>query len=454
MKSHATVKEMAELYEKSDQKTRTALLKAHGTHGFKRPTILLEWEKFNIISGFSVDVMHQFDEGVTHYLLEYLMDPKSILYSGLGKTPRQAAVLIDKMDKKWMSIKVTGHNNREVRSLTTFKRWKAHELRFFIQHGAPFVLKDIIDGSFYDVYCLASCIAYGCTKDSISQRDIKSLRKLCDKFMRTFEDTFGVGEMKYSIHLVSHLWYAVELNGPLHIISCYGPEDQIGKVSRKVQAMHNTTKNIMNNAVILTDCTMMLESIRMSPETTDYRVLGAVQAALGVRSSTFATSGTQGTCRMLGKVRVSECEMLSRGIKGHLSNVTRDTIFSFKRAQIETGIFIRTEENNKNTNRIESLVMDDTGRVFIIQSLGAVLDTTNCRVMGTFVGGFEMTRTPDLFTHSGSERMRVPHIFSVLRSVNYVVLSTAAIVKQIVVLKDCDNGTLLVSPPSNRFRPT
>jgi hypothetical protein len=156
---------------------------------------------------------------------------------------------------------------------------------------------------------------------------------------------------------------------------------------------------------------------------------------------------------MLGKVRVSECEMLFGGIKGHLRNVTRDNIFSFKRAQIETGIFIRTEENNTNTKRIESLVMDDTGRIFIIQSLGAVLDTTGSHVMGTFVGGFEMTRTPDLCTNSGSEWARVPHIFSVVRSVDYVVLPTAAIVKQIVILKNSD-GTLLVSPPSNRFRPT
>ncbi len=53
--------------------------------------------------------------------------------------------------------------------------------------------------------------------------------------MKRFETVFGVREMKYSVHLVSHLWYAVQLYGPLNIVFCYGPEDHIEQIARKIK---------------------------------------------------------------------------------------------------------------------------------------------------------------------------------------------------------------------------
>ncbi len=177
--------------------------------------------------GFALDVMHQFDEGVAKFLLEQLLDKENSVLEAWRN--------VAKMDRLYRGIVVPGHHNRNVRSLRQWKMFKAHELRFVVQHALPLLAKDFVDRNVYRVYCLASRIAFTCTKDVISTDDIDELKLLCDRFMIAFQESFGIRLMKFSIHLVSHLWYAVQLYGPLHVVSCYGPEDHIGRITRKIK---------------------------------------------------------------------------------------------------------------------------------------------------------------------------------------------------------------------------
>ncbi|OQV14460.1 hypothetical protein BV898_11302 [Hypsibius exemplaris] len=452
IKCHKTMVEMAELYRSSTLSQRAAMLKAHATHGFKRPSYMMDWNKFDIISGFCIDIMHQFDEGVAKFLLEFLMDCTSILNE--GKSIREALAVQAQMNRIWMSIRVTGNNNREVRPLNTYRSWKAHEYRFFIQHGAPFVLKGLIDENFYKVYCLTSRIAYNCTKDSINSADVTALRKLCDRFMRAFQDAFGVQEMKYSIHLVTHLWYAVELNGPLHVVSCYGPEDQIGKITRKALGMNNTTKNIMNNAVILTECAARLESFRMDDQNTDQRVIGAIRRALGVRSGVFTRRGIEGSCKMLGKAEPLTCGKVSAGVSVFFPDINNVQILAFQRAHLQSGIFVRTSKRNTSTKRSESLVLDRHGEAYIIEALIAVINFNGSQVLETFASGVRLVQTCASPLHVGTSKVSVPHVYLLSKRDDFVTMRTADVIKQLVILRDFENGDLLVSPPSNRFRPT
>ena len=79
--------------------------------------------------------------------------------------------------------------------------------------------------------------------------------------MELFELTFGVQHIKYSIHLISHLHLALRYYGPLTNVACYGPEDQIGKITRNVLSMSNTTINLMNNYTILNETSLLLATI-------------------------------------------------------------------------------------------------------------------------------------------------------------------------------------------------
>lgn len=134
---------------------------------------------------------------------------------------------VKEMDERLLAIRVPGASNRNPRSLRQRHSWKAHELQFFIQHGAPYFTAGIVPKPYYKVICLASRIAHSCTKDTIAYGEIDVIKDLATEFMVAFKKSFGIEEMKYGSHLILHIWRAVELYGPLQNVSCYGPEDMI-----------------------------------------------------------------------------------------------------------------------------------------------------------------------------------------------------------------------------------
>ena len=124
---------------------------------------------------------------------------------------------------------------------------KAHELRFFIQDGTPYGTKNIVPEWFHTILCLSSSVKWLATKDSMIEKEISTVEKLCDVFVCKFEHYFGEEEMKFFMHLMQHLGYTLRLHGLLRNVPCYGPENEIGKIGRRVCAFDNTTNNIIND---------------------------------------------------------------------------------------------------------------------------------------------------------------------------------------------------------------
>ena len=277
--------------------------------------------------------------------------------------------------------------------------------------------------------------------------------------MEAFQTSFGVPEMKYSIHLVSHIWLALQLYGPLHIVSivsCYGPKDQIGKITRKIVTGNNITKNIMNNTLITRECTILLESCRLAPDFTDHRVLGEIRSAFGIRSGVFVKTNEHGCCRMLGKATSLVDVQLFRQLltsRGNSRSFKMDQVMMFKRAYIETGIFVRTEAKQSSTKRNESLLITSNGVILEIDCLIAIVYKRQSRVTHTLVRGVKFKQITPAIDYVGTESAAVPHMFAITASDFVFTTNTSDVVKQLVILRD-ESNVLLVSPPSNRFRPT
>ena len=151
-----------------------------------------------MVEGLCLDVMHALDEGVSRYFLQMLVE-------GCEKFALLPAQL-SAMDALWKAVVPSSLENRRTRSIRDYKMFKAHELRLFLQIGLPFVTKAFVSKEIYRVFCTASRIAWLCTSDSIAPGDVVALEELCSNFMREFEAVFGVAEMKFSIHLMSHVW--------------------------------------------------------------------------------------------------------------------------------------------------------------------------------------------------------------------------------------------------------
>lgn len=277
---------LAGRWDSLSHREKQHLRKIHATHGFKRHSVTMKWEKFDMAESFCLDVMHQMDEGVVRYIVQLIVE--------LDPLFRLTTADISEIDRRWINIQPPGNENRNPRSIREYKSWKAHELRFFLHHGLPYVTEGILPDKFCDIFCLASNIGRTSTQDEITEAELEGLKDACRRFMVCFEAVFGVTEMKYSVHLVWHIWFAVTLYGPLGNVSCYGPEDQIGKIARKIKSSHNTAKHVMDTFTTMTKCGMLVEAIIDNPRNSDRKVIKVAERILGRKNSVFQQSNIFG----------------------------------------------------------------------------------------------------------------------------------------------------------------
>ena len=169
LRTHAEVLDIVNRWPDLSAKDRTSLFKQNQTHGVKRPSLVRTWKSFDMVKGFSVDIMHALDEGVSKMMLAHLIDP-AISVLNISRTQRF------KMDKLWLQMKVPGHENRKPRSLKQYKQFKAHEIRMFVVHAAPVVTKGILEKNFYKLYCLLSSVTWLCGLDTVTEKQALQLK--------------------------------------------------------------------------------------------------------------------------------------------------------------------------------------------------------------------------------------------------------------------------------------
>ncbi|GAU89284.1 hypothetical protein RvY_01850 [Ramazzottius varieornatus] len=328
MKTHQHFVDFAEEWEKMPVKEKRFLLAERMTKGFRRPSILRFWVKFDMVLAFLLDIMHQFDEGVVRWIIAQIITVDG--NSGITKAQLNA------IERLWMSVALPGHQNRSVRSLDDYKSWKAHELKFFIQHAAPFVLKGNCSEGFYFLVCLLSRIGWLVTQDEIDRESPKEIESRCTRYVKTFQDYFGIEQMKYSIHLMLHLLLVIKLFGPLHLSSCYRPENQIGRVTRKICGTYNNTKNIMDSFLKLQECTARMEDMLCFGNS---KIVTTDERLMGVPASPYVIKGAAGTCRLSGQSNVIEdgeaYAKVRREGRRRKECWSRDRVHCFRRAAVE-----------------------------------------------------------------------------------------------------------------------
>ena len=450
LKQHQHFLEFADEWEGMPSRERKFLLEERLTKGFKRPSMLRFWDKFDMVYGFCLDVMHQYDEGVVRWMVGQIV----ALDGNSGITKAQ----FNDIERRWLSIIVPGHESRKVRSLRDYKTWKGHELRFFIQHCAPFVLKDNCPEGFYFQICLLSRVAWLVTQDEVTQDDVKEVESKSIRFVKAFQEYFGVDQMKYSIHLMIHIALALKLFGPLHLVSCYRPENELGRVARRICGTYNSTKNIMDSFLKLNECAARMQEMLAD---NNAQVVATARCILGILQTPFVRKSSAGTCRLIGKPEdprdgdpYDALQKQAHLLKEHWSP---EHFLFFKRAALESGIFVRTSWHNKLCNRNEYIVMDGSSRVLKVRSIIAVMDATKTTVVHTFIFGTLLEHIEEEEFEgriAGMYKAECPHIF-LAKPCKDILVKTSEIKKQMVYLGFSDtHRALFLSSPSNMYMTT
>jgi hypothetical protein len=192
-------------------------------YGVKGPTVLSTIPVFDVAKGFVPDYMHSVLLGVVRQFVYMWLDSKNHekpFY--LGKRVRDIDVLL-------LNLRPPSEIKRVPRSLEQRKYWKASEWRNFLLFYYVY-LKNFLPRLYFDHWCL---LVYSI--HSLMSRNLKTdVIAACDlalhKFVYLVEELYGLANLSYNVHLLTHLASSAQQWGPLWAYSAFQFEDANGKL--------------------------------------------------------------------------------------------------------------------------------------------------------------------------------------------------------------------------------
>ncbi|KAE8740479.1 hypothetical protein FOCC_FOCC014007 [Frankliniella occidentalis] len=120
---------------------------------------------------------------------------------------------------------------RKPRKIATFKKWRGSEFRNFLLYGLPCLTGLVRDDILDNLKRLADASFILC-KQSISQEDLAQAEEDLLVFMYEYQDIFGVENMKFNVHVLSHLAEVVRSLGNLWVHSTFNFESWNHRLKR------------------------------------------------------------------------------------------------------------------------------------------------------------------------------------------------------------------------------
>ena len=191
-----------------------------------------------MISQMALDPMHLIHLGVVKKLLTMWMkgDCSKVVMDSTRRNVKIGRFQIVKISEecKKFSRYVPSEFSRRPRSLNEFEHFKAKEFRTFLLYTGPFVLKNALDENVYDNFMLLSCAIMLLSNDDAVQ-NVDLADSLLLKFIKTFTNIYGVHNVVYNVHCLSHLSEEVKLFGSLDSFSCFPFESYLGQLKKKLK---------------------------------------------------------------------------------------------------------------------------------------------------------------------------------------------------------------------------
>ncbi len=183
---------------------------------------------FDIINKIPVDPMHVLYLGVARCLFELLFAVGDNRLP-VGSVPRTKT---DALDCDLPKLQVASEFPRRPRAMD-FKNWKCSEWRNLTLFFFPLVLRHLPRGikrQMWLEFCYI-CRAYNLDDESYAHLDAADLQKLTLKWYRNYHKEFTSNNMRYNVHLMSHL-DRIRVHGPFSEISAFPFEGSFAASSR------------------------------------------------------------------------------------------------------------------------------------------------------------------------------------------------------------------------------
>lgn len=180
--------------------------------GFKGPAEVALINHFDLAIGFVTDDLHPIYIGVTQFHTELLLAGIPGVYE-ISKRQKKA------ISRRLKAIKTPTHISRKTRGIDTMAKWKGTEWRNWLLFFAIPCLDGFVPARYLRHLGLLSEAIFILSRDSITEQDLAEADRLLTEYVRLFQEYFGPENMRYNIHILTHLVQCVRLWGPLWAIS-------------------------------------------------------------------------------------------------------------------------------------------------------------------------------------------------------------------------------------------
>ncbi|XP_057335690.1 uncharacterized protein LOC130674389 [Microplitis mediator] len=208
------------------------------TNGIKGISCLVGLPEFDLCNGIVVESLHAVFLGAVKQHTNLLLNTAdSPFYIGHPTDKKR-------INNRLLSIKPPSRRTRVPREIDTFNQWKGSELRNWLDYVAP-CLDGILQVKYINHFALLSQAIHYLNSDSVTMVDLETAGRLIEKYVTKFEELFGLENMSYNIHLLTHLSTTVKNLGPMWVHSASVFESWNKKIMDNITSPHGRADQII-----------------------------------------------------------------------------------------------------------------------------------------------------------------------------------------------------------------
>lgn len=210
--------------------------------GVKGCSAFAGFKYFNLHWSFAFDYMHTVCLGNVKHLTGLWSGDKKIFFN--DKT--SVAAINNTMENS----RVPGAFTRPLKNILESHEWKASQCRDFLLYKGPAALKGNLSTVFYKNFVKLSQAVYIFLKDSITETEFMIGSNLIFEFLMEFQLLYGISNMRFNVHLLTHLPLSLLYNGPLWCSSLYSYESKNHFLNLLINGTHNIVQESANKISI------------------------------------------------------------------------------------------------------------------------------------------------------------------------------------------------------------
>lgn len=204
--------------------------------GIKGRSPFAAFSHFNLNWSYGLDYMHTVCLGNVKHLISLWQSDKRTFFNNKESISNINGILKNSRGPRLFT--------RPLNNLWEGLEWKASQCKNFLLFKGPAALEGNLKTEYYNNFIKLSQAIFIFLKESITQEEFKIGSKLIFEFLFEFQHLYGVKNMRFNVHLLTHLPLSCLYNGPLWCNSLYSFESK----NRFLNLLINGTNNIIQEA--------------------------------------------------------------------------------------------------------------------------------------------------------------------------------------------------------------